>query len=261
MEINDLKIFESIVRFNSTIKAADSLGYVQSNISKRLTKLEEELGKTLFYRTNKGMVLTEDGEQFLRYVDTLLATISDMETNFLGNKSKIRLGATQTITKNYLRQYFFNNEWLIFTDTAMNLLEQLKSQKLDMVLLNKKIADTELKETEFTEESIFWLYSKEIQPSFHQQTVLINRDKECPYRKATLAYLEEHHLTDMPIIEVDTLDVLLDMLQEHDAIAILPKETVRLNASLKIFETSLLPPVKIYSYQLKSSEINLTLER
>lgn len=106
MEINDLKIFKSIVRFNSTVKAADSLGYVQSNISKRLTKLEEELGKTLFYRTNKGMVLTEDGEEFLRYVDTLLATISDMETNFLGNKSKMRLGATQTITKNYLRQYF-----------------------------------------------------------------------------------------------------------------------------------------------------------
>ncbi|MBC1471818.1 LysR family transcriptional regulator [Listeria seeligeri] len=48
MEINDIKIFHEVATLNSTIKAANKLGYVQSNISKRIAKLETELGRTLF---------------------------------------------------------------------------------------------------------------------------------------------------------------------------------------------------------------------
>lgn len=45
MEFTDIKIFKEVADLKSTMKAAESLGYVQSNISKRVAKLEEELGK------------------------------------------------------------------------------------------------------------------------------------------------------------------------------------------------------------------------
>lgn len=45
MEINDLKIFFEVANLKSTSRASNKLGYVQSNVSKRIIKLESEIGR------------------------------------------------------------------------------------------------------------------------------------------------------------------------------------------------------------------------
>ena len=45
---------------------------MQSNISTRLKQLEEQLGKTLFLRQNRGLTLTADGQLLLSYTERLL---------------------------------------------------------------------------------------------------------------------------------------------------------------------------------------------
>lgn len=53
MNINDLKAFVAVIRFNSLTRAAESLFLTQSAISRRIQHLEESLEAELFDRSNK----------------------------------------------------------------------------------------------------------------------------------------------------------------------------------------------------------------
>lgn len=66
MNTNDIKLFIEVTQSKSTIQSANNLGYEQFNISKRIKKLEQELGRTLFIRSDKGMELTEAGHYFIK---------------------------------------------------------------------------------------------------------------------------------------------------------------------------------------------------
>lgn len=62
-------------------KAADFLYISQPAISKSIKKLEQELDITLFYRTPKGVTLTENGKIFFEFIKNgvesfLMANIS-----------------------------------------------------------------------------------------------------------------------------------------------------------------------------------------
>lgn len=67
MEFTYLESFIKIAEYNSFSKAAVSLGYTQSAISIQMSKLEKELGVSLFERMGKQIYLTQHGERFLQY--------------------------------------------------------------------------------------------------------------------------------------------------------------------------------------------------
>lgn len=73
MEHTTLEIFCTVAEELSVTKAAQRLGRVQSNVTTRIQQLEEELGVSLFFRDNKRMRLSLQGEQFLQYAKALLA--------------------------------------------------------------------------------------------------------------------------------------------------------------------------------------------
>jgi len=59
-----IRIFIATVQEGSFAKAATRLGLTKSAIGKSLQKLEARLDTELFYRSSKGISLTEDGESF-----------------------------------------------------------------------------------------------------------------------------------------------------------------------------------------------------
>ncbi|NGW00120.1 LysR family transcriptional regulator, partial [Staphylococcus aureus] len=54
LNFNDLEIFITVCEEASINKAAIKLRYAQSNISQRISKLENELGVVLLFRNQKG---------------------------------------------------------------------------------------------------------------------------------------------------------------------------------------------------------------
>jgi DNA-binding transcriptional LysR family regulator len=72
LDLRALEIFRTVAMEGSVSKAAARLNRVQSNISTRLKQLEEQLGKTLFLRQNRGLTLTADGQLLLSYAERLL---------------------------------------------------------------------------------------------------------------------------------------------------------------------------------------------
>lgn len=50
-----LKVFLAVAEEGSISKAAQSLNYVQSNVTARIQQLEQELKTPLFYRHSRGL--------------------------------------------------------------------------------------------------------------------------------------------------------------------------------------------------------------
>ena len=56
MDERDIQIFQSLMETRNVTKTAQALYMTQSAITKRLHKLEEELGAPLFLRSVKGLI-------------------------------------------------------------------------------------------------------------------------------------------------------------------------------------------------------------
>ena len=67
IQFQQIIYFLKIAELRSINKAAAKLYVSQPSLSQSIKNLEDELNIRLFRRSNKGVVLTEDGKRFLQY--------------------------------------------------------------------------------------------------------------------------------------------------------------------------------------------------
>ncbi|HZH60182.1 MAG TPA: LysR family transcriptional regulator, partial [Metabacillus sp.] len=72
MDIKDLVILKSVAKHQSISKASEELNYVQSNITRSINKLEDELGTRLFIRHGRGVTITNNGQTLLSYANQII---------------------------------------------------------------------------------------------------------------------------------------------------------------------------------------------
>lgn len=90
MKISQLEYVLAVEQSGSINLAANKLFVSQSLISSAIIQLEEELGQPLFIRSNKGIVLTSFGREFIPYAKSVLAQIDQMKTLGYEKKSPTR---------------------------------------------------------------------------------------------------------------------------------------------------------------------------
>ncbi len=76
---NDLRYFLAVAREGSTIAAAKMLGVNQSTVQRRLSDLEEKLGRELTTRQTSGYKLTAFGEELLAYAERVESAVGELE--------------------------------------------------------------------------------------------------------------------------------------------------------------------------------------
>lgn len=95
MDINQLEIFIAAAQYLNFTKAARKLSIVQSAVSYNIAKLEAEVGAKLFYRNKNSLLLTTEGESFLRdaYKITSLTkkSIANLKMTHAGQLGELRL--------------------------------------------------------------------------------------------------------------------------------------------------------------------------
>ncbi|MDO5296940.1 MAG: LysR family transcriptional regulator [bacterium] len=84
MNLLHLKYAVEVAKAGSINKTAEALLIAQPNLSRAIKELESDLGITIFERTTRGMVLTPDGEEFVRYAKAILQQIDDVEKLYKG---------------------------------------------------------------------------------------------------------------------------------------------------------------------------------
>lgn len=109
--------FVETVDKGSFTKAAESLNYAQSSISKMIADLEKEWGIFLLQRNKKGVCLTSSGEQLLPYARKILRDFEEMQQKVHAingiQSGMVRIGTFSSVAINWLPNIFskFQNDY------------------------------------------------------------------------------------------------------------------------------------------------------
>ncbi len=74
-DLDDIRAFSEVAQTGSLTRAGARLGMSKSMVSRRLSRLETELGTPLLARTTRGMSLTEAGSDFRPFADRIVAEL------------------------------------------------------------------------------------------------------------------------------------------------------------------------------------------
>src|SRR4030095_11983121 len=106
MELRHLRYFVALAECLSFTRAAERVHVTQSTLSHQIRQLEEEVGRMLFERIGKRVVMTEAGERFiehatraLREVDHGLGALKESSQDLAG---EVRVGATHTFNLGFI---------------------------------------------------------------------------------------------------------------------------------------------------------------
>lgn len=83
-----MKYAVEVARLGSFGRASETLLIATPNISRSIKELEGDLGITIFERSQKGVTLTPDGEEFIGYAKSLLKQIEHVEGLYKENSVK-----------------------------------------------------------------------------------------------------------------------------------------------------------------------------
>ncbi len=246
MEINDLRIFQTVAYEKSISKAALKLGYAQSNITMRIKLLENKLNTTLFIRNNKGTIITSNGEKLLKYADKILDLIDEVNHEFLPSKitSTIKIGATQTISASILPKLFSlfyekNPEvsLILKTETQKFLSDMIITNELDGAFISGHIASSKIKKVITFKEKLALVSSIKIDSiNNFTSSIIVNSDLDCPYRKLLLKWLAYNNHKTAAIIEFSSLESILRGIEEGLGISLLPKSILPKNNNFFIYD-------------------------
>ena len=105
IEIGDIEAFIELTETNSFAKAANNLNLSQPALSRRIQKLEHELGTTLFDRTTRKVQLSYSGRNFYDRARGIIEAVKTA-TKTLNEKysfpSIIKIGVVHSALRNIL---------------------------------------------------------------------------------------------------------------------------------------------------------------
>lgn len=96
VDLRLMRVFKTIIECGGLSAAQTELGVGRSTISRQLSDLEARLGLRLCHRGRSGFYLTQQGRQTIEYIDQLLKSIEDFNSNLasISNRmvGKIEIG-------------------------------------------------------------------------------------------------------------------------------------------------------------------------
>lgn len=108
IDFDALRYILAAAEFKKFSRAAKALGIETASLSRRVSRIEDELGLTLFERSHDGVRLTQGGKAVLVHVRRALfdlnAIISAGERNAQGQEGRINLGIRLPIMGSPLRE-------------------------------------------------------------------------------------------------------------------------------------------------------------
>lgn len=105
MDTQSLQTFVTLAEYKNFTRTADSLFIAQSTVTNRIAELEREVGKQLFERNKRKVILTAEGHAFLGYAKRILelADTGMQEINAIDRYPEaLRIGTTNTIYECHL---------------------------------------------------------------------------------------------------------------------------------------------------------------
>ncbi len=146
LNYHHLFYFRTIAKAGGIAKAAEKLRLGQPTLSTQLKQLEDALGRSLFERKNRSLVLTEAGKIALDYAENIFRTgdelLQVLEDGAVSGRTDVKIGALDSVPKRLLSNLV--RAALKEKNVTVSLLEgrgdelfrELFSHQLDLIVSN-----------------------------------------------------------------------------------------------------------------------------
>jgi DNA-binding transcriptional LysR family regulator len=236
MELSDLHVFRTVVAEGGVTRAADKLHRVQSNVTTRVRKLEEELGVELFLREGRRLRLSPAGTVLLGYAERLLALAGEAREALheSGPRGVLKLGSMESTAAARLPRPLAllakrcpSITVELRTGAPRELVPRVIAGDLEAALVAEPVDDERLAS------QVAWVEDYVIvagpgHPSIrtprdvHGATLLVFQHG-CPHRMRLEAWFAEHNVQVDRVIEMGSYHAILGCAVAGMGIALLPK--------------------------------------
>lgn len=246
MQLRRLRLFLSVAAEGSISKAARTHGIAQPALTRQVQLLEAEIGARLFDRSTRGLRLTDTG-QFLK--DALELPLSEVETalrsarSFSGQiKASLTLGMPPAISELFgprlvtrLRKELPNIALRVVEEDSTKLAFELSRRLVDTAILVSTIPEQRVSRTQVLSEPLMLVGAGNA--AVLQHDAVLFRDIEgiplvLPSAPSGVRInleraAEAAGLKIAPALEVDSIELTKQIVQQGDAFTILPERAFR----------------------------------
>ena len=184
MDIRVLRYFLAVAREQSFSTAAERLFLSQPTLSRQLKELEDELGKTLLVRSNKGVTLTEEGmilrkraEEIVDLIDKTELEVRQSNDNVSGT---VYIGAGETYaikliadTAHHLKADYPGIHYSFFSGNGTDVMEKLERGLMDFGLIFGNIDRTKYEAIEIPMHDTWGVLMRRDEPLAQKASVSI----------------------------------------------------------------------------------------
>ena len=150
--LNAVKAFDAVVQHGSFAAAARALRVSQSAVSRHVANLEDFLGCALMHRSRAGIVLTDQGQEFLGAVGPALGAILDATVRAraeAGGSRVLRITCFATFAQRWLaprlQGFYRDNPGTVIDIATSDLIPDFSRERRDAAIL--ALADAEMPST------------------------------------------------------------------------------------------------------------------
>lgn len=248
MELRHLITFKTIIEKKGFKNAAEHLGYAQSSITVHIQELEEEVGKPLFDRLGRTVVLTHYGKRLLTYAIKIIelheqALNMDEEPTgdlVIGISESLTIGRIPPILMDYKKAYPKVNLSLKSIENY-NVTSRLQNGNLDLVLVLEK-EDWSLPE----------IYSEKLKrekmilispfgKQEHTNTILYT-ERSCSYKSVFDEYLSYKQMDVKESLDFQSIEAIKQCVRSGLGISMVPYFSVKEEIENKKLQGEEIPP-------------------
>jgi LysR family transcriptional regulator AphB len=151
-DLNDMMLFITVIDAGSFTLAADRLNMPKANLSRKISRLEQQLGVTLLERTTRKQHITEAGKHYLTHCRRISQEIELAEISITQSlnevKGQLKIGVSvgmgheiiKPVLGQFLRQHSAVNLELSLLNSHVDLIEE----GYDLVIRIGEMADSRL---------------------------------------------------------------------------------------------------------------------
>lgn len=225
------RIFYAVANSGNISKAAKELYISQPAISKSIQKLEEGLGCTLFVRSSRGVLLTEEGTLLYSYVKTAFEALSQGEAKLHRSMELgigyLKIGVSSTLCKHILlpclKEFIRLHPHIsisIRCQSTNETLKLLEDHRIDIGLVGKPERSGQIRFDFLEEIEDIFVATKDYLRNLKVRGVprdeilpnstLILLDKNNRTRQYIDSYLQRQQIMVQDSIHISDMDLLID---------------------------------------------------
>jgi DNA-binding transcriptional LysR family regulator len=171
IDLDSLDIFRTVVQEGGVIRAANKLNRVQSNVTTRIKQLEQRLGRTLFRKQGRGLVLSPEGELLLSYAQRLFRLADEAENELMSGRAMgvLRIGSLESTAGSrlapILSRFHRQHPGVVVelaTGTTGALLQRVANFEMEAAFVSEPFTPNGLSSMKVFEEELVLITGKDV---------------------------------------------------------------------------------------------------